>query len=98
MIEPTITANVWHEIMVWEYRDTVAGVGHLEAYWDGKKIADSLFQNPSNNSGLSGMGSNTAGDNRGLQCGLVYTQDAASYPLTMYLDGGGIIIVCNGKR
>ena len=83
-VEPTIVGATWHEIMVWEYRDTVAGVGKAKAYWDGKKIADTDFGPPTTT--YTGMGSDTTTDVRGVQVGLVYTQNALSYPFTNYLD------------
>ncbi len=92
-VEPTITAGVWHEVQVYEYRDPVLGIGYTKVWWDGKKIADSNNINPTNVSYLTGMGDNNPALNRGAQFGLVYTQDALSYPLVMYLDD---ITVANG--
>lgn len=91
--EPTITPNVWHEVMVYERRDTSNSVGIARCWWDGKLIADTNYQNPANNSALSSMGSNTGSDVRDAQFGIAYTQNCASYPITEYLDD---IFVGNG--
>jgi hypothetical protein len=92
-VEPTITAGVWHEIQVFEYRDPVGGVGYTKVWWDGKKIADSNDINPSNVASLAGMGDNLTATKRNAQFGLVYTQNALAYPLVVYIDD---ISVANG--
>ncbi len=92
-VEPTITAGVWHEIQVYEYRDPLLGIGYSKTWWDGKKIADSNNINPANVVGLTNMGDNNPVLNRGAQFGLVYTQNALSYPIVMYLDD---VTVANG--
>lgn len=93
--EPVITPNVWHEIIVYERRDTSNSVGIARCWWDGKLIADTNYQNPSNNSALSSMGSNTGSNLRNAQFGIAFTQNAASYPITLYIDD---IAVDNGCR
>jgi hypothetical protein len=83
-VTPTITPNAWHEIQVYEYRDPGASVGYTKVWFDGKLIAQGA--DPL-------LGDNDPTLNRGAQFGLVYTQDALSYPLVIYLDD---VTVANG--
>jgi hypothetical protein len=91
--EPTITAGVWHEVQVYEYRDPLLGIGYTKVWWDGKKVADSNNVNTTFVPFLSGMGDNNPSATRNAQFGLVYTQNALSYPLVIYIDD---ISVANG--
>lgn len=84
--EPVIVADTWMELLVYEYYDTVAGKGHAKCLLNRKKIADSEFENPSNDSFLAGMGDSTSSNSRNAQFGMVYTQNALSYPFTVYID------------
>jgi uncharacterized protein YjdB len=92
-VEPTITAGVWHEVQVYEYRDPLLGIGYTKAWWDGKKIADSNNINTLFTSYLKGMGDNNPSSSRNAQFGLVYTQNALSYPIVVYIDD---VTVANG--
>ena len=92
-VEPVITAGVWHEVQVFEYRDPLLGIGYSRTWWDGKKIADSNNINPLNVPFLAGMGDNVTSSNRNAQFGLVYTQNALTYPLVIYIDD---VSVANG--
>jgi len=83
-IEPKITPDVWHEIQVYEYRDPVAHLGYAKIWYDGKLIgskSDAL------------LGDDDPTRSRGFQFGLVYTQNALSYPLAFYVDD---VKVANG--
>jgi hypothetical protein len=90
-VAPTITADAWHEIQVYEYRDPGASVGYTKVWFDGKLIASSSDVLALGNNGL--LGDNDPTLNRGAQFGLVYSQNAFSYPLVIYLDD---VAVANG--
>lgn len=103
---PVVTAGVWHEIIVWLYFNwngrtqslgALSGstLGYGRMWWDGKLVSDSTLTGSVNAApqNLYQMGAGLDTDNRGFQCGLVYTQNGKTYPITEYLDD---ICVANG--
>ena len=81
---PVMTPDVWHEVEVYQYRDTVTHMGTSRVWYDGK------LQGVAVNS-LLGDDDPTA--TRQTMMGLVYTQLAAAYPLQVYVDD---VVVANG--
>jgi len=84
VLGPTITPGVWHEIEIYQHRDLTTSLGTSRVWFDGKLQGSATSAN---------MGSNNTTAIYWTRVGLVYTQNAASYPLQVYVDD---IVVANG--
>ena len=69
---------------MYEYGDPGASLGYTNVWFDGKLIAQGSY---------ALLGDNDPTLTRGAQFGLVYTQQALSYPLIIFLDD---VTVANG--
>jgi len=84
VLGPTITPGVWHEIEIYQHRDLTTSLGTSRVWFDGKLQGSATSAN---------MGSNNTTAIYWTRVGLVYTQNAASYPLQVYVDD---IVIANG--
>src|SRR4029077_2094660 len=74
---PVITADTWHEVQVYEYRDPVAHLGTARVWFDGKLVAVRT---------INELGDDDPTIVRAAVFGAVYTQDASAYPIEVYVD------------
>lgn len=81
---PPMTADEWHEIQVYERRDTGTSLGTCRIWYDGKLQGEAISAD---------LGDNNPALIRGAAFGLVYTQGAAAYPIEVYLDD---IVIADG--
>jgi hypothetical protein len=81
---PVITPDVWHEVQVYEFRDPNTHQGTTRIWWDGKLVGQAT-------SPLLGDDDPALG--RGAAFGAVYTQNAAGYPIEVYVDD---IVIADG--
>ena len=81
---PQITADVWHEIQVYEWRDPVARQGTVRVWYDGK--FHSVATSPA-------LGDDDPTLVRGTQMGMVWTQLAGGYPIEVFVDD---VTIANG--
>jgi hypothetical protein len=81
---PAITPDVWHEVQVFQRRNSSTGQGTSQVWFDGKLQGSATSAN---------MGGSDGTVTYWTRMGLVYTQLAASYPLQVYVDD---VVVANG--
>lgn len=74
---PVITGDVWHEIQIYQRRNTATSTTTALIWYDGKLQGSTSS---------SGMGNNVGADTMTPEFGLVYTQNAAAHPLQVYVD------------
>lgn len=74
---PRITADVWHELQVYEYRDPVKHLGSARIWYDGKLVGTAT-------NALLGDDDPTLW--RGSSFGMVYTQHGLGLPIEVYTD------------
>jgi hypothetical protein len=75
---------VWHEIEVYEHRDPTTQVGVGRVWYDGQLQGVATSAN---------MGSSSTSAIYWTRLGIAYTQNAASYPLQVYVDD---VVIANG--
>ena len=81
---PVITPGVWHEVQIYQRWNSATGQGTSQVWFDGKLQGSATS---------SRMGGSDATMTYWTRMGLVYTQNAASYPLQVYVDD---VVVANG--
>jgi hypothetical protein len=81
---PVITPGVWHEIEVYQHRDATTSVGISRVWFDGQLQGTATSAN---------MGSNDPTAIYWTRMGIAYTQNAAAYPLQVYVDD---VVIANG--
>jgi len=81
---PVITPGVWHEVEVYQHRDATTQLGTSRVWFDGQLQGSATSAN---------MGSSDPTAIYWTRMGLTYTQNAASYPLQVYVDD---VVIANG--